>query len=87
MRARIQKVLDWALPLATLDEPHQLNALELTEVFGNQTSNALSRVLRATVLERIGFFGVDDEALSYVVRRDGIEALMRALDDTSRTSK
>ena len=69
------------------EEPLQLDAKHLTLVFGNQTSNALSRWLRSVLLHKIGFFGLDDDALSYVIRRDGVEALLRALDDTVIPSK
>ena len=84
VQARIAKVLDFVLPLLTFDGPIQLDAIELTRVFGNQTSNPLSRWLRDAVLERIGFFEVDDAALSYVIRRDGVETLLQALDGTLR---
>ena len=87
VRARVQKVIDLVLPLLTLDEPTQLDAVVLTRVFGNQTSNPLSRWLRDAVLDCVGFFDVDDAALSYVINKNGVELLLRALDSTSRTSK
>ena len=79
VRARTQKVLDWALPMVAMDEPLLIDHGELTAVFGNQTSNALSKWLRGVLLVRIGFYDVDDPSLSYSVSRDGYEALLRAM--------
>lgn len=50
VRRKITAVLDWALPKMNLDEPFQCHKKTLTEVFGNQTSNQLGKMLRAKLL-------------------------------------
>ena len=50
VRRKITTVLDWALPKMNLDEPFQCHKKTLTEIFGNQTSNQLGKMLRAKLL-------------------------------------
>lgn len=50
IRRRIETILEWALPMMNLGEPFQCHRDTLTEIFGNQSSNKLGKMLRAKLL-------------------------------------
>lgn len=83
---RVQIVLDFGEELMLKSRhPVNISAKKLTKVFGNQTSNALGKHLRARILIAHGHYKIGVHPLKYTINPDGYEKLLVQVSEISKS--
>ena len=82
VKRRVLKVLAWAEPRLSWHVGEFIDSSELTGVFGNQTSNPLSKWLREVVLRREhDSWVVGEQSYAYLISWEGCKRLRILIGD------